>query len=237
MPANLSLTDLAALDQLHCTIRKVAAGTALYRAGDPFENLYTIKAGSFNTTILLADGREQITGFQIIGESLGVDGANSNFHQCDAISLEDSVLCTIPFHGLEKICLEVQAMHRYLNRLMGAEISRESGHLLLLGSMRAEERVSAFLLNLSHRLESRGYSAREFQLRMKREQVGSFLGLTLETVSRMLSKFQKDHLINVQGRMIEILDFDGLQRIGLESMGHTAFSPKTAIARTSEGLA
>jgi CRP/FNR family transcriptional regulator len=216
MPSGLSVADFVRLDAMICTTRKISQGEALYRAGDLFQNLYTIKAGSFKTVMVLRDGREQITGFQLVGEPLGIDGVSTERHMCDAIALEDSVLCIIPFQMLEAVCHEVVTMQRHLHRLMCGEIARESGQLTLLGSMRAEERVSAFLLNLSSRLQVRGYSPTEFQLRMKREEIGSFLGMKLETVSRMLSKFQKDHLIEVQGRLIKILDVEALRRVSAD---------------------
>jgi len=210
MPAGLSEGDFSRIEALICTSRKVRRGEALYRTGDPFQNIYTIKSGSFKTVATLRDGQEQITGFQLVGEPLGMDGISSDVHICDAIALEDSTLCVIPFAQLEALCYQVKPMQRHVHRWMCAEIARESGQLTLLGSMSAEQRVSSFLLNVSQRLKARGYSSTEFNLRMTREEIGSYLGLKLETVSRMLSRFQKEHLIDVQGRLIRILDIDGL---------------------------
>ena len=199
------------LDALICTSRKIHRGGALYRAGDAFQSLYAIKSGSFKTVVTLRNGREQITGFQIIGEPLGMDGVCSERHTCDAIALEDSTLCIIPFRLLEGVCHDIGLMQRHVHRLLSGEIVRESGLMMLLGSMCAQERVSAFLLNISKRLQARNYSGTEFNLRMTREEMGSYLGMKLETVSRMLSKFQKEKLIDVQGRFIRILDIDRLR--------------------------
>jgi CRP/FNR family transcriptional regulator len=160
----------------------------------------------------LPDGREQITGFQIVGEPLGMDGVCAERHTCDAVALEDSTLCIIPFRLLEGLCQEIKAMQRHVHRLMSGEIVRESGLMMLLGSMSAEERVSAFLVNISQRYHALHYSASEFNLRMTREEIGSYLGMKLETVSRMLSRFQKEKLIDVQGKFIRIVDIARLRR-------------------------
>jgi len=213
MPSGLSATEFAQIDATICTSRKVMRGEALYRSGDPFQSIYTIKAGTFKTVVVLRDGREQITGFQLVGEPLGMDGISTEQHICDAIALEDSTLCVIPLQKLESLCHEIKPMQRHVHRWMCAEIARESAQLTLLGSMSAEERVATFLLNISQRLQARGYSASEFNLRMTREELGSYLGLKLETVSRMLSRFQKEHRIYVSGRLIRLLDIDGLQQL------------------------
>jgi CRP/FNR family transcriptional regulator len=213
MPSGLTVADFARLDAVICTSRKISRGEALYRTGDHFKSIYAIKSGSFKTVVTLRDGREQITGFQIVGEPLGMDGVCSEHHTCDAVALEDSTLCIIPFRLLEGLCHDITLMQQHVHRLMSGEIVRESGLMMLLGSMCAQERVSAFLLNISRRLQVRSYSATEFNLRMTREEMGSYLGMKLETVSRMLSKFQKEKLIDVRGKLIRILDIDSLRRL------------------------
>lgn len=213
MPTELTPADFDRLNALICTTRKVARGEVLYRAGDSFRNLYAVKAGAFKTVATLRNGREQITGFHIAGEPLGMEGIHDGHHASDAVALEDSVLCIIPFAQLERLCGEIPVMQRHLHRLMSGEIVRKSQIMTLLGSMRAEERVSAFLMNLSQRLRARRYSGSEFKLRMSREEIGSYLGMTLETVSRMLSRFQEERLISVRGKLIQILDPEGLQRV------------------------
>jgi CRP/FNR family transcriptional regulator len=213
MPDGLTPEDFAKLDTLISSSRKVRRGESLYRVGDPFQSIYAVKAGSFKTVVTLRNGREQITGLQIIGELLGMDGIGADRHTCDAVALEDSLLCIIPFAMLETLCHEIKVMQRHLHRLMSREIVRESGVMTLLGSMCAEERVSVFLLNISQRLQARHYSATEFTLRLTREEMGNYLGLKLETVSRMLSKFQKEKLIDVQGKLIRILDIERLRSL------------------------
>jgi CRP/FNR family transcriptional regulator len=147
------------------------------------------------------------------GELLGLDGIGTDAHTCDAVALEDSQVCVIPFHQLEDLSREVSDLQRQFHRIMSREIVRDHGVMLLLGSMRAEERLAAFLLNLTQRLQHRGFSASELILRMTREEIGSYLGLKLETVSRTFSKFQEEGLLEVRQRQIRILDADGLQRI------------------------
>ena len=213
MPSDLTPADFERLDALVCRSRKVARGERLHRQGDAFRNLYAIKAGAFKTVVTLRDGREQITGFHIAGEPLGLDGIHAGEHTADAVALEDGMLCIIPFGRLERLCAEMRPMQRHVHRLMSGEIVRSSQLMTLLGSMRAEERVSAFLLNLSQRLRTLHHAHTEFKLRMSREEIGSYLGMTLETVSRMLSRFQDDKLIEVRGKQIRILDEDRLQRV------------------------
>ena len=213
MPTDLTPADFERLDALVCRSRKINRGETLHRRGDAFRNLYAIKAGAFKTVLSLRDGREQITGFHIAGEPLGLDGIHASEHTADAIALEDGMLCIIPFGRLERLCGEMRAMQRHLHRLMSGEIVRSSQLMALLGSMRAEERVSAFLLNLSERLRALHHAHLEFKLRMSREEIGSYLGMTLETVSRTLSRFQDDKLIEVRGKLIRILDADRLQRV------------------------
>lgn len=213
MPQGLTPGELARLDSLVCATRLVKQGEALYRAHDPFQSIYAVRAGSFKTVLMHRDGREQVTGFHLPGDSLGLDGVCSGRHSCDAIAIEDSNVCIIPFSLLEAMCREVKVVQHHVHRLMSSEIVRESVLMMLLGTMSAEQRVAAFLLNMSERLKARGYSPAQFNLRMTREEIGSYLGMKLETVSRMFSKFQRDGLIDARGKQIRLLDLDGLSRV------------------------
>ena len=213
LPYGLSESEITQLDHLVAGRRKVKRGHHLYRAGDAFEAIYAIKMGFFKTDILLEDGRDQVTGFQMAGEILGMDGIGTDFHTCNSIALEDSEICIIPFAQLEQLSREVQALQRHFHQVMSREIVRDHGVMMLLGTMRAEERLAAFLLNLSQRFTARGYSPQEFHLRMTREEIGSYLGLKLETVSRAFSRFQDDGLISVHQKHIRILDGTGLKRL------------------------
>ncbi len=213
LPVGMSDEQLLKLDTLVATRRAVQRGDALFRSGESFQALFAVRTGFFKTCVGNEDGRDQVTGFQMAGELLGLDGIGTERHTCDAVALEDSQVCVIPYHQLEELSREVSDLQRQFHRIMSREIVRDHGVMLLLGSMRAEERLAAFLLNLTQRLQSRGFSASELILRMTREEIGSYLGLKLETVSRTFSKFQDERLLEVRQRQIRILDQEGLQRL------------------------
>ena len=213
LPVGLSGSDLERLDSLVATRRSVARGEALFRSGDAFQSLYAVRTGFFKTSVCTEDGRDQVTGFQMAGELIGLDGISHDRHNCDAIALEDSQVCVIPFAQLETLSRDFTALQHQFHKIMSREIVRDHGMMLLLGSMRAEERLAAFLLNLTQRLQARGFSASSLILRMTREEIGSYLGLKLETVSRTFSKFQDDGLLEVKQRHIRVLDAEALQRM------------------------
>ena len=218
LPYGLSEEELDKLDDLVSTRRRVKRGEHLYRAGEAFDAIYAIRSGFFKTDVLLEDGRDQVTGFQMAGELLGLDGISTEHHTCNAIALEDSEICSIPFSRLESLSREIHNLQHHFHKVMSREIVRDHGVMMLLGTMRAEERLAAFLLNLSQRFTSRGFSHSEFYLRMTREEIGSYLGLKLETVSRAFSKFQEEGYIAVQQKHIRILNVNGLKAL----MNHRA---------------
>ncbi len=213
LPFGLSLEELERLDDLVSTRRRVKRGDHLYRAGAPFDAIYAIRSGFFKTDVLLEDGRDQVTGFQMAGELLGLDGISTEHHTCNAIALEDSEICAIPFSRLESLSREIHNLQHHFHKVMSREIVRDHGVMMLLGTMRAEERLAAFLLNLSQRFTARGFSHAEFYLRMTREEIGSYLGLKLETVSRAFSRFQEEGHIAVQQKHIRILNVNGLKAL------------------------
>ena len=213
LPGNLTPEETSRIESMICPSRTIKHGESLFRAGDSFQSIYAVRAGSFKTVVMHRDGREQVTGFHLAGDVLGLDGICSGSHSCDALAIEDSKVCIIPFQLLETMCRDVKAVQQHVHRLMGSEIVREATLMMLLGTMSADQRVATFLLSLSSKLKSRGYSPAEFHLRMTREEIGSYLGLKLETVSRMLSKFQKDGLLDTHGKQIRILDMEGLARV------------------------
>ena len=213
MPMQLNQEELKRIDEVVATRRPVKRGATLFRSGEKFTSLYAIRTGFFKTTVATDDGREQVTGFQMAGEIIGLDGIVNDKHTCDAVALEDAEVCIMPFDRLEELSREVNALQNHVHKIMSREIVREHGVMLLLGSMRADERVAAFLLNLVKRLHARGFSRSELVLRMTREEIGSYLGLKLETVSRTFSKFGDDGIVEVKQRHLRILDADALQRI------------------------
>ncbi len=213
LPVGMSDEQMDRLDAIVATRRSVSRGEALFRVGGAFSSLYAVRTGFFKTCLSSEDGRDQVTGFHMAGELLGLDGIGTDRHTCDAIALEDSQVCVIGYHQLEDLSRELSDLQRHFHRIMSREIVRDHGVMLLLGSMRAEERLAAFLLNLTQRLRTRGFSASSLVLRMTREEIGSYLGLKLETVSRAFSKFQDDGLLDVKQRQIQVLNPDALQAL------------------------
>jgi CRP/FNR family transcriptional regulator len=213
LPVGMSNEQLDQLDNMVATRRSVARGNTLFRTGDAFQSLYAVRTGFFKTCVSSEDGRDQVTGFQMAGELLGLDGIGTERHTCDSVALEDSQVCVIPYHQLEDLSREFSDLQRQFHKIMSREIVRDHGVMLLLGSMRAEERLAAFLLNLTQRLQTRGFSASSLVLRMTREEIGSYLGLKLETVSRTFSKFQDDGILEVRQRQITVLNPAALQAL------------------------
>ena len=213
LPVGLNPNDMARLDSLVENRHTLKRGEALYSAGEAFRSLYAVRTGFFKTRVAAEDGRDQVTGFQMAGELLGFDGIGTERHTCDAVALEDSQVCVIPFAQLESLSRQFGELQRQLHKVMSREIVREHGVMLLLGSMRAEERLAAFLLNLTQRLHARGFSPTSLVLRMTREEIGSYLGLKLETVSRSFSKFQEDGVLEVRQRHLRVLDEAALRQL------------------------
>ncbi|MFJ2989067.1 fumarate/nitrate reduction transcriptional regulator Fnr [Collimonas sp. NPDC087041] len=216
LPMGLEEADMQRLDHI-IGRRRVRRDETLYRIGDKFSSLYAVRVGQFKTYQANPDGAQQITGFQMSGELLGMDAISTDTHQCDAVALEDSEVCEIPFSRLEELFSDIPTLLRHFHRIMSKEITREQGVILLLGNMRAEQRFAAFLVNLSARYAARGYSATNFQLRMTREDIGNYLGLTIESISRMLSKLKKDGMLKVSNRDIELIDLAALKIVATGS--------------------
>ena len=213
MPLALNEEELQKLDNLVTTRHKIVRGDTLYRNGEKFSALYAIRTGFFKTSVAAEDGRDQVTGFQMAGEVIGLDGIVSDYHTCDAVALEDAEVCVMNFDRLEDLSREINALQRHVHKIMSREIVRENGVMLLLGSMRADERLAAFLLNLVQRLHTRGFSQSELVLRMTREEIGSYLGLKLETISRTFSKFVEEGIVEVKQRHVRIMNPDALKLI------------------------
>ncbi len=213
LPMGLNAGEMDKLDRVISARRRVKRGSSLFSAGDKFTSLYAVRSGFFKTCITTADGRDQVTGFQMTGEIIGLDGIVNDHHSCDAIALEDAEVCVMPFDQVEELSREFTTLQHHVHKIMSREIVRDHGVMLLLGSMRAEERLAAFLLNLVQRLHARGFSQSELVLRMTREEIGSYLGMKLETVSRTFSKFVEDGIIHVKQRYVHIKDTEALKQI------------------------
>ncbi len=213
LPAGLAAGDLRSLDALVNRRRPLKRGAYLYRNDARLQSLYAARSGFLKTSVAHADGREQIAGFHMPGDLMGLDAIGGGRHVCDAVALEDCEVCEMPLEALEALSRKIPSLQQHFHRILSREIVRDHGMMLLLGSMRAEERLAAFLLNLSQRFAARGYSSTEFMLRMTREEIGSYLGLKLETVSRTLSRMQSNGLIAVRNRQLRILDVEKLQTV------------------------
>lgn len=213
LPMGLDDADISRLDQIIGGRLRLARDERLYAMGDPFRSLYAVRYGHFKTYQVNAAGEQQIIGFQMAGELLGMDAISGDRHHCDAVALEDSEVCEIPFARLEDLFGHLPALLRHFHRIMSQEITREQNVMLLLGNMRAEQRFAVFLVNLSARYAARGYSSTEFGLRMSREDIGNYLGLTIESVSRLLSRFRKQGWIEVDKREVKLLDLPRLKTI------------------------
>lgn len=216
LPCELGRADLDRFVEITSAKRRVGRGASLYHSGDSFESLYAVHSGAFKTVGASREGDEKITGFHLAGELLGLEAISSGRHGYSAVALEDSEVCVIPFAQLEKMAMSVPALQHQLLRALSSDISRDQGLMQLLGSMTAEQRLAAFLLSVSRRHQRLGFSAIRFVLRMTREEIGNYLGLTLETVSRLMSRFQREGLIGVQQRDVELKEAGRLR----EMVGH-----------------
>lgn len=213
LPVDLTDDEMSRLEHLSNNKRTFATADYLFRTGDRFKSLHAIRAGSFKTRVLHEDGREQVTGFLMAGEIIGLDAISTDSHTCEAVAMEDSEVCELPFDQLEELSRDIPSLQRHLHKIMSREIVRDQGIMMLLGSMRAEERLAAFLLNLSKRNSAHGLSPTKLLLRMSRLEIGSYLGLKLETVSRAFSHFQEDGMIQVKARSVELVDIPKLRAL------------------------
>ena len=208
------------LDRVSRRVRPLRKGEVLFRPGEPLTSLYAMRSGCMKLYISSNEGEDQITGFYLPGEILGLDGVESDFHTCTAVALETSTLCAFPYKNLSEICKHVPAMHDQMFRLMGRELSHENQLLLTVNKKNAEERIATFLISLSARFKRLGYSETEFRLNMSRAEIGNYLGLTIETVSRGLNRFQKIGLISIQRKYVKILNMSGLKALCSQQAVH-----------------
>jgi CRP/FNR family transcriptional regulator, anaerobic regulatory protein len=213
LPVGVDRDGLHQINALVTDRMHLKKGEPIYHAGDPFLALHAVRVGSCKTTVLGHNGHEQVAGYHMMGDIVGMDGIATGRHDGEAVALEDTEVCVLPFSRLEELAHQVVPLQRNLHKVLSTEIGRDHHVMLLLGSMRAEERLAVFLLNLSKRYKDRGYSPTEFVLRLTREDIGSYLGLQLETVSRLLSRFQAAGLIQVQGRVVKLLDLPALKQL------------------------
>ena len=204
-----ALDDVVALGR----VRVVTEGTAIHRAGDAFRSVFYVKSGAAKRVLIQEDGREQILGFPMPGDIVAMEAISAGTHSTTVVALDICAVVEIPFEALEALAAERPDVARFLYQRMSAALREEHSWLAALGLLNADERLATFLLDLSQRFSARGFSAQRFMLRMTRAEIGSFLGLTLETVSRVFSRFQKLGLLNVTRREIELLDMAALYNL------------------------
>jgi CRP/FNR family transcriptional regulator len=213
LPVGMPANEVAQLDDLVKERLRVEKGQPLFEHGTPLDALFGLRTGSIKTQIIEACGQQQITGFFLPGEIVGLDGMMDGTHSSTAVAMEDSEVCVVKLDDIDEISRYVPSLQHQVRRLMSKEIARSHQVLVALGSMRSEQRLAAFLINLSQRLTALGYSSTEFIMRMSREEIGNYLGLTLETVSRLFSRFARDGVIRVSQREIKILDMVALNEL------------------------
>lgn len=218
LPKSIQDEDLNRLENIIERKMPLKRGGHLFNEGDPFTAIYVVRAGSLKSYSTTIDGQEQITGFHLPGELVGLEAIGSGVHPCSAKTLETSSVCEVPFSDLEELSQHLPSLQHQLLKLMSNEILEDQELMLLLGKKTAEARLAAYLLSISERFAQRGFSASEFYLSMSRNDIASYLGLAVETVSRMFTRFQDENLISAERKHIIINDRDRLRQLaGLSS--------------------
>jgi CRP/FNR family transcriptional regulator len=207
------------LDDIIDKSRPLKKGEHLFHQGDEFESVYAIRAGSVKSYTITNEGEEQITGFYFPGELVGLSGFDSNNYPVSTKILETTTVCEIPFEHLDSLCGQLPELRRQVMRTMSKEIRDDQQMMMLLSKKNAEERVATFLVKLSQRFQARGYSAHKFRLSMSRNEIGNYLGLAVETVSRIFTRFQKNELIQVDGKEVDLINLEHLYTLAGECMG------------------
>ena len=225
LPVSLNKTELDSLDDIIERKKPLHKHDKLVKAGDKFNSLYAVRAGSFKSFVSSKDGEEQIIGFHFPGDIIGFDALRENAHQSYTQALETAMVCELPYETLDKMAVQFPKLRHQIMSFMSAEIKQDHDLMMLLNKRTAEERLIYFLAHLSKRFEDRGFSPRQFNLSMTRNEIGNYLGLTVETISRLLTRFQKEGIIKVDGKLITILDFEAM-----DSKLHSMDIPSTTIS-------
>lgn len=213
LPVGIDARELEELDSIIKRRRPLKRGEHLFHVGSPFQAIYAVRSGSIRTYAPTEDGHEQVTGFHLPGELLGLDAIHLKHHPCAAKALETTSLCEIPFDQLEELSTRLSGLQHQLLTVMSKEILHDQSLLMLLGKKSAEERLAALLLSLSERYQRRGFSPTDFHLSMSRNDIGNYLGLAVETVSRLFSRFQEEGILVAQRKHICIQDLPQLRII------------------------
>ena len=210
LPRGLNLNDLEKLDHVVKGSRPIHKGDYIFRSSDDFVSFYAVRSGSVKSYILNESGEEQIIGFYFPGEILGFDAVDQHQHTCSAVAMETTTFCSLPYEKIHEICVEVPDLQNQMFRLMSRELSNENKLLLTINKRSAEERIATFLVSLSSRFHKLGYSAKEYNLPMSRQEIGNYLGLTIETVSRLFTKFQRNGLVKINKKAIKLENLPAL---------------------------
>lgn len=225
LPVSLNKTELDSLDDIIERKKPLHKHDKLVKAGDKFNSLYAVRAGSFKSFVSSKDGEEQIIGFHFPGDIIGFDALRENAHQSYTQVLETAMVCELPYETLDKMAVQFPKLRHQIMSFMSAEIKQDHDLMMLLNKRTAEERLIYFLAHLSKRFEDRGFSPRQFNLSMTRNEIGNYLGLTVETISRLLTRFQKEGIIKVDGKLITIIDFEAM-----DNKLHSMDIPSTTIS-------
>lgn len=220
LPLGIDEGDMDRLEEIINRRRPAKRGVHLFHQGERFRSLYAVRSGSVKTFTTLNNGMEQITGFHLPGELVGLDAVNSEQHTCGAKTLESTSFCEIPFEQLETLSGELPSLRRQLLRLMGKELVQEQELLTLIGKKSAEERLATFLVDISARFHDRGFSPTEFRLSMSRNDIGNYLGLAVETVSRLFTRFQDQGLLHANGKLVQLRDIRALRQLAGSPAAH-----------------
>lgn len=213
LPRGLGIKDLERLEKLVRRTHPLHNGDYLFRDGTELKYIYALRSGSIKLIMLDEQGNDQIIGFYFPGEILGLDAIEKKKHQCSAIALETSSYCAFPFTSLTEICQSIPELQNQMFRLMSRELTHENELLLTIGKKNAEERLATFLVTLSGRFQRLGYSSREIKLSMSRQEIANYLGLTIETVSRIMSRFQREELISLNRKQVNIRNMEAIKQI------------------------
>ncbi len=211
LPRGLNGEEIGQLEKVVSKAAPIHRNDALYRQGETFSRLYAVRTGALKTVKTNADGSEQIIGLHLAGDLMGLDGFDSGEHAVSAIALDTTAVCELPFLKLSELCRKVPGLQRQMLHLIGHEINEDQQHVLALANSNADERLATFLLGISARLDTRGYSATDFQLPMARQDIANYLGLAVETVSRLFRRFQEEGWLEVERRHLKVLDIERLR--------------------------
>jgi len=217
IPNGLSKEEIDELELSVDKTIKIKKKDSLYHSMDKVDGVYAIKSGAIKTSISNADGQEQVLEFHLPGDMLGFDAFNSGIHSCDAIALEDTLLCKIPMDNFDDLCSRLSGVRKEMMHQVGKEISHNQSLLLSLGQQQTDERLATFLLGMSSHFQSRGFSGNEFVIPMPRQDLSNYLGMAVETLSRIISRMTDDGLINIDRRLVSILDMKELEALAHSS--------------------